>query len=252
MDFSLAYVKSKKQFVLKDFDPSSSTVRDRQMGWKEIADHPVQAIIFSDELSSDEEFMHEIRQEGRYVAVRSDTDIQVSFDQFQNLDHSQAQNLLRNIQGGEVLKSNLSLLEEFFDVLKHLKELYPDDRMSFFEELWFILKNNLGAKNLKLVYNDIFDKDKNTLVQVLVEGDRHPGSISGNKFAKTLMKEYRKHIGSCFEIIEYKEKQHQLSAVALIDKSPVVFMAQTLSVSRLQKALLKSLFHGLQSKISLH
>ena len=249
MDFSLAYVKSKKQFILKDFTSSASTVRDKQIEWKEIADHPVQAIIFSNELSSDEEFMHEIERERHYLAVRSNADLQISFEQFQNLEHPQAQNLLQLIQRGEVLKSNLSLLEEFFVVLKHLKELYPDDRMSFFEELWFILKNNLGAKNLKLVYNDIADKEKNTLIQVLVEGERHPHSVSGSKFAKTLMKEYQKHISSHFEIVEYEKEQYQLSAVAHIDKSPIIFMAQVFSVSRLQKALLKSLFHGLQRDI---
>ena len=247
MDFSLAYVKSKKQFILKNFAPSSTTGSDQWIEWKEVAHHPMQAIIFSDELSSDQEFMNEIQQESRYLAIRSNTDLNISFEQFQNLDHSRAQKLLQSIQGGQVLKSNLSLLEEFFDVLKNLKELYPDDRMSFFEELWFILKNNLGAKNLKLVYNDVPHKEKNTLVQVLVEGDRHPRSVSGDKFAKVLMKEYHKHVGPYFEIIEYQEDQHQLSAVASIDKSPVIFMAQVFSVSRLQKALLKSLFAGLQS-----
>ena len=252
MDFSLAYVPSKKQFVLKNFASSSSTSSDQWIDWKEVADHPVQAIIFSNELSSDQEFMNEIEQESRYLAIRSNADLQISFEQFQDLDRSRAQKLLQLIQGGQVLKSNLSLLEEFFDVLKHLKELYPDDRMSFFEELWFILKSNLGAKNLKIIYNDVPHKEKNTLVQVLVEGERHPRSVSGDKFAKILMKEYHKHVGPCFEIIEYKENQHQLSAVASIDKSPLVFMAQVFSISRLQKALLKSLFNGLQSNVSLH
>ena len=251
MDFSLAYVKSKKQFILRNFTSPPHPVKDKWLEWAEIGEHPVQAVIFSDELNSDREFMEEIRQESRYLAIRSDADLPISFEQFQSLDHSRAQKILRQIQGGQVLKSNLSLLEEFFDVLKHLKELYPDDRMSFFEELWFILKNNLGAKDLKLVYNDIPGKEKNSLVQVLVEGERHPRSVSGEKFAKILMKEYRKHTGPHFEIIEYKEDLHQLSAVASIDKSPLILMAQVFSVSRLQRVLLKSLFNGLQNNVSL-
>ena len=251
MDFSLAYVKSKKQFILKNFTPSSPAIDDKWIDWKEISDHPVQAVIFSDELGSDQEFMNEVHRESRYLAMRSNADLRISFEEFQALDYSHAQKLLRQIQGGQVLKSNLSLLEEFFDILKHLKELYPDDRMSFFEELWFIVKNNLGAKDLKFIYNDVPDKEKSTLVQILVEGDRHPRSVSGERYPQTIMKEYRKHVGPHFEIIEYNEEQHQLSAIATINKSPLVLMAHVLSVSRLQKALLKSLFNGLQTNVSL-
>ena len=248
MDFSLAYVKSKKQFALKSFTPSAPG-SEKWIEWREIADHPVQAVIFSDELKSDAEFMDEIRQESRYLAVRSDTELAVSFEQFQNLDHAQAQNILRRIQRGQTLKFNMALLEDFFDILKHLKELYPDDRISFFEELWFVLKNNLGAKDLRLIYNDVANKEKSALVQVMVEGERHPRSVSGEKFARILMKEYHKYFGPHFEIIEYNDEQHQLAATATIDESPLIIMAQVLSISPLQKALLKSLFNGLQSTI---
>ena len=247
MDFSLAYVKSKKQFALKNFTPSSIK-NEKWIDWKEIASHPIQAIIFSDELKSDQEFMDKIQQESHYLAVRSNTDLKLSFEQFQNLDHPRAQEILRQIQEGQVIKANLALLEELFDTLKHLKELYPDDRMSFFEELWFVLKKNLGAKDLRLVYNDIPEKEKNSLVQVQVEGSRHPSSTSGDKFAKILMKEYLKYLGPNFEIIEYNQEHHQLAAVASIDQSPLIIMAQVFFISPLQKALLKSLFNGLQKE----
>ena len=247
MDFSLAYVKSRKQFALKNFTPSS-TGDEKWLEWGEIAEHPIQAVIFSDELRSDREFMDEIRQEGHYMAIRSDADLKLSFEQFQNLDHPGAQEILERMQRERVLRSNLNLLEELFDTLKHLKELYPDDRMSFFEDLWFVLKNNLGAKDLRLIYNDVPDKEKNALVQVLVEGSRHPRSATGEKFAKVLMTEYRKHFGPHFEIIEYNDEHHQLAAVASIDKSPLIVIAQVFSISPLQKALLKSLFNGLQSE----
>ena len=245
MDFSLAFVKSKKQFALKNFTPSSAG-DEKWIEWREMADHPVQAVIFSDELKSDQEFMDEMRREGRYLAIQSSADLDLSFEQFQNLDHPNAHELLRQIQGGQVLKANLALLEDLFDTLKHLKELYPDDRMSFFEDLWFVLKNNLGAKDLKIIYNDVPDKENNSLVQILVEGNRHPGSTSGEKFAKILMAQYRKYFGPHFEIIEYSAEQYQLAAVASIDQSPLIIMAQVFSLSPLQKALLKSLFNGLQ------
>ena len=246
MDFSLAYVKSKKQFILKNFAPASPSTEDKWIEWGEIAEHPVQGIIFSDDLRTDQEFMSEIQEQGRHLAVRSDADLHLSFEQFQGLDHTRARTVLQQIQRGPILQSNLSLLEDLFDILKHLKELYPDDRMSFFEELWFLLKGNLGAKDLKIIYNDIPDKEKNTLIQVMVSGERHPGSVSGKRFPQTLMKEYRKHFGPCFEIIEYNEESHRMAAVASINKSPVIIMAEVLSISRLQRALLKALFNGLQ------
>ena len=249
MDFSLAYVKTRKQFALKNFTPSAPG-SEIWIKWEELPDHSVQALIFSEELKSDPEFMNEIQQEGRYLATKSDMELNISFEQFQDLDHASAREILRKIQRGQILKSNLALLEEFFETLKHLKELYPDDRMSFFEELWFVIKNNLGASDLKLIYNDVPNREKNTLVQVLVEGERHPRSISGEKFPRILMKEYRKYFGPHFEIVEYNDKEHQLAAIATIDQSPLIIMAQVLSITPLQKALLKSLFNGLQGTIS--
>ena len=37
------------------------------------------------------------------------------------------------------------------EVKAHLLGLWPNDRSGFFEELWFILKTNLGAPNMKLI-----------------------------------------------------------------------------------------------------
>lgn len=256
MDFALAYLKSKDKFLLKSFaaspDEQKSDLGDKLIDWADIGAHSVQGLIFDEELQSDRELMAELEEEGRYLTIRNSADLKLPLGKFVQLDYLNARDILGKIQSASSIHSNLSLLEELFDTLEHLKRLYPDNRSAFFEELWFILKSNLATKTLRLIYNDVVKvgpegEEKNKLIQVMVEGERRPESISGEKFARTLMAEYGKFFGSSnFEVVEYNSQAGQMSAVASIKSSPIILMAEVTSISRLQKATIKALFDGIQ------
>ena len=127
--------------------------------------------------------------------------------------------------------------------------LWPNDRSGFFEELWFILKTNLGASNLKLIYNDMIksknEHEKNKLVKVKVQGERYPELVSCDEMDERVLKSYEKDFGNIFDITDYNKEKGQLVICANIKKSPVLIMANIYQFTRLQKALLSSLFEGL-------
>ena len=148
-----------------------------------------------------------------------------------------------------ILQNNVSLIEEIFKVRNHLLNLWPNDRSGFFEELWFILKTNLGATNLKLIYNDMIkaktENEKNKLVKIKVVGDRFPGLSSVDEADELVLKSYEKDFGNNFEITDYNKEKGQLVICASIKKSPVLIMTNVYQLTRLQKAILSSLFEGL-------
>jgi hypothetical protein len=129
--------------------------------------------------------------------------------------------------------------------------LWPNDRSGFFEELWFILKSNLGATNLKLIYNDLIkaknENEKNKLVKVKIVGERFPEMTSVDEMDDMVLKNYEKDFGNIFEITDYNKEKGQLVICANIKKSPILIMTNVYQLTRLQKAILTSLFDGLNN-----
>ena len=148
-----------------------------------------------------------------------------------------------------ILQNNISLLEEIFKVRNHLLGLWPNDRSGFFEELWFILKSNLGASNLVLYYNDIIksknENEKNKLIKVKVKGDRYPDLATCDEMDEHVLKSYEKDFGNIFDITDYNKEKGHLVICATVKKSPILIMANVYQLSSLQKALISSLFEGL-------
>jgi hypothetical protein len=133
-----------------------------------------------------------------------------------------------------------------------MNKLYPNERTAFFEELWSLLKNNLGATDLKIIYNDIEmakkESEKNKLIRIKVEGKRNPNPVVGKEMEDKLMKHYENDFVQTFNVSEYNPHKGELVLTASINNSPVLVMARVNQLTRLQKALLNSLFEGLQSQ----
>lgn len=146
--------------------------------------------------------------------------------------------------------NNISLIDELFKTLEVLHKLWPNDRTAFFEQLWFIVKSNLAAKSLKLIYNDIIlgkaENEKNKLIQACVDGKRMPNPTQGGELEAKIMGHYEKSFNQHFQISEYDKENGRLVLLARIKGSPVIMMAEVTQFTQLQKAILNSLFEGLQ------
>lgn len=208
----------------------------------------IQGYIFAEELKSDD-FMSALESEIKFYPIRSNNEFGINVEQFEKLSYEEAKKIFDRMRDNWILQNNISLIEEIFKVRNHLLGLWPNDRSGFFEELWFLLKSNLGASNLKLIYNDMIksknENEKNKLVKVKVQGERYPELTSCDEMDEMVLKSYEKDFGNIFEITDYNKEKGQLVICGSIKKSPVLIMANIYQLTRLQKSLLSSLFEGL-------
>lgn len=247
MDFTLLYTKNLQQGVLRSFNPGQSST-SKVIDLAEAKQYPIQGLIFSEDLKSDD-FLAGLESEIKFYPIRSHSDVGLTLESFENLNYEGAKKVFDKMRENWILQNNISLIEEVFKVRNHLLGLWPNDRSGFFEELWFILKSNLGASNLKLIYNDMIksknENEKNKLVKVKVQGERYPELTSCDEMDEHVLKSYEKEFGNIFEITDYNKEKGQLVICGNIKKSPVLIMANVYQLTRLQKSLLYSLFEGL-------
>lgn len=247
MEFSLAYVKNSSQFILKTFGNSEEESKGKIMNLEELKEKEISGIVFDSELKECPETLAILQEHSKFLPIRS---AENTADEFDTMNEENASMLLSKVQHSWVLKNNLVLLENLVETHKHLKELWPNDRTSFFEELWFLIKNNIGATNLRIVFNDLQkakkEGERNKLIRVIVEGKRIPQPLPGGELADKLMENYEGAFTSTFEVVEYSQAQGELVFLSKINQSPVLFMASVPNLTALQKALLKALFDGLQ------
>ncbi|MFA6238364.1 MAG: hypothetical protein WC635_13610 [Bacteriovorax sp.] len=247
MDFTLLYTQNMQQAVVRTFkldENGSSKVIDLS----EAKQYPIQGYIFAED-QKNEDFLSGLENEIKFYPIRSNSEHGLSLETFEKLSYEEARKIFDKMRENWILQNNISLIEEIFKVRNHLLGLWPNDRSGFFEELWFILKSNLGASNLKLIYNDMVksknENEKNKLVKIKVQGDRYPELVSCDEMDEQVLKSYEKDFGNIFEITDYNKTKGQLVICGTIKKSPVLIMANVYQLTRLQKTLLSSLFEGL-------
>ncbi len=249
MEFTLAFTKNSEQVILRQFSDDGSG-SSKIMTIEDMKNEAVSALIY-DQANLEEDFISKIESELKFYPIRGNQDFKLSMESFEALNFDAAKAILDKIKDNWVLQNNLSLVEEIFKTRQHLLSLYPNDRSSFFEELWFILKSNLGANNLKLIYNDLIkaknENEKNKLVKVKVVGKRYPEPTSINESDEFVLKNYEKDFGNIFEITDFNKDKGQLVICASIKKSPILIMAEITTLTRLQKSILLSLFEGLNN-----
>jgi len=247
MDFTLLYTKNTQQGIVRTFklnENPKSQVIDLSLAKQ----HSIQGYIFADD-QKNEDFLIGLENEIKFYPIRSDVEFNLTSEAFDNLNYTEGRKIFDKMRENWILQNNISLIEEIFKVQIHLLSLWPNDRSGFFEELWFLLKSNLGATNLRLIYNDMVksknEHEKNKLVKVKVQGDRYPELVSCDEMDEHILKNYEKDFGNIFDITDYNKEKGQLVICASIKKSPVLIMANVYQLTRLQKALLSSIFEGL-------
>lgn len=246
MAFALAYLKSDSQFLYREFGAEQQA---QILDISELKEKSIQALLFNKEATSDE-FINFLSQETKFYPVRAGADFQVDSNRFEVMSNEEASRIFSTLHNFWVMGNNIALIEELFKTIDVLQKLWPNDRTAFFEQLWFIIRNNIGAKSLKLVYNDIIlakgENEKNKLIQAYIEGNRLPNPTQGGDFEAKLMGHYEKSFNQHFQISEYDKETGRLVLLARIKGSPVVIMAEVYQFTQLQKAILSSLFEGLQ------
>ena len=248
MSYELAFLKSDKRIVLKDFSGAENS--SRWMDLQEIQSHAPSALLYS-EWALSEEVKTFLSQEARYYPIRQASEFDINAENFEKLEEKQAREIFDKASSNWILQNNLQLLKEMFKVLKHLKNLWPNDRTTFFEELWFILKTNLNASEMKIIYNHLQkggEGEKDKLIRSKVEGIKNPEPQPGGEFEEKVLAHYEDEFKQNFSIAEYNPQRSELVLTAAVNKSPIVIMGRTPQITKLQENLLQAFFDGLQEE----
>lgn len=245
--FKLAMTRNEDQVVVLSCEEGKNP-SSKIMDHADIRSENLQGLVFLNSLKS-EDLINQLENETKFYPIRSSDDLKISIDAFEKLNLEEAKILFEKLQDPWVLQNNITAIEELFRAKNHLNNLWPNDRTGFFEEFWFFLRTQLGAKEISIIYNDMIkatkDGEKNRLIKVKVTGTRIPEPQNPSDGDELVYKNYEKEMTHVLEITEYNKEKGHLVLAGTLKKSPVLIMIQTYKLSRLQKAILSSLIDGL-------
>ncbi|MBF0363291.1 MAG: hypothetical protein HQK49_19875 [Oligoflexia bacterium] len=135
-------------------------------------------LLFNSELQS-EDVAHILEEESKYYPVWPGHHLGIKneddFDNFSKADKSESsENAILDLYSKWILCNNIKLLDNFFPIVENLRSLLENDRTNFFEELWQILKANLGTTYMRIVYHDLLAKDRDEKTN-----PNHPNNPTG-------------------------------------------------------------------------
>jgi hypothetical protein len=152
------------------------------------------------------------------------------------------------------MQNNLLLIEQIFNFRDHLFNLYLKDRNAFFEELWHLLKKNLAASELTILFHDVREpsedkkNERPVLVDTMITGKNKPNIKECDEKEKVVMKYFKDQIVDPFKFESFNEEKAELVYLCHINQSPIIVMAKTLQNSAILRSTLSSLFTALQSR----
>ncbi len=256
MIISLGFVRSAGQILIKELDWAQNKLDSKLIDVTDLPDQNIQGLYIEDN-EHYSSLAGILEKEKAFYPIMDAKDDQLTFGTFENLPAQQFKDLFAKITNRWVMGQNLQTVEQFNAHLSHFKGLWNKDRITFFEELWYWLKRNLGATDLTIIFNDVIkseEKDENNekrerpkLVQSLISGTKKANFHQGGAKEKELMSHYVEKFHDVFEVTEFNSTKGQFVATAQIERSPMIFMSRTTQLNQLQRSVLTGLFNGLQN-----
>ena len=246
MDFTIGFIKSENHILVQNFKGDSASSKTVEIS--EIKHMELNALLYDQHILN-EQTQSILIEQIKFYPIFEAKEFNLTKENFFNESKS---NLLKTI---EILyerwsiQNNIKTIRELFDVLEHLKDLWPNDRSTFFEELWFIIKSNISTIDLKIIFNNLeqdeTENSKPKLIHSTVDGINLPELKNASESDSLLMKNFSNDFNSFFEIKEFNVEKGELVATATIDQGPILVMAHVTGIGQLQKSILVSLFNGI-------
>lgn len=254
MDLSLAFVKNESQVLYQTFGEEGHS-KPQIMDIEDLESKPLHNILLPKSLlenaESSQVLKDKLERTNKYAPIKTIGDNGLTADSFDQLQREEATQITQSTYMTWSLRNNLHLVENIMAQVKHLKELWPNDRTAFFEELWHILRSNLGATQLTLAYNHLKkaekEGEKNQLIRVVIEGQSKPNPSENKELGEALFKNYEGKFSRAFEVYSYNQESGEAVILAKINESPVIVMARVFEMTALQRATFNALFEGLQN-----
>ncbi|MGE3609832.1 MAG: hypothetical protein AB7I27_09635 [Bacteriovoracaceae bacterium] len=255
MIISLGFVRSASQILVRELDWSQNSIQSRLIDVTDLPDQNLQA-LFIEESEHFNSLVGLLEKEKAFYPIWDAKDENLTFNAFETLPAQQFKDLYSKVLNRWVMHQNFNSLENIYSITNHFRDLWKKDRISFFEELWYWMKRNLGSVDLTILFNDVIkteEKDENNekkerpkLVQSLISGMKKGNFQQGSQKEKELMQNYLDKFHDVFEITEFNPQKGHFVATAQVERSPMIFMARSTQLNQLQRTLLAALFNGLQ------
>lgn len=254
MGIKIGFVKSINQVVLKDIDKANKTTNSMICDIVELKDKDLGLLLF-DEKDELDDLQSLFEDEGKYYPVAPANSLGLEKEVFEDLGADELLDVYTRVNARWILNNNIKTIEQIYSLITYLKDMWINDRNSFFEELWFILKTNLATHELTIIFNDVKEpsdkqKDKGEkpkLCHSFVAGAKSPQIFDGTAKEEKIMADYDKDFNDIFSITEFDSNNGHLIATSKIDLSPILIMAKLNTFNQLQQSILIALFSGLQS-----
>lgn len=256
MIISLGFVRSSSQVLIKELDWQQNSLESKIIDVTDLPDQNLQALFIHD----NEHFSSLVgllEKEKAHYPILDAQDENISLSSFETMPAQQCKDLYLKISNRWTMHQNFNSIENLYKLTNHFRDLWKKDRLSFFEELWYWMKRNIGATDLTILFNDIIateEKDENNekkerpkLTQALLSGSKKANFQQGSAKEKELMQNYLEKFHDVFEVTEFNSVKGQFVATTQIERSPIIFMARTAQLNQLQRTLLAGIFNGLQN-----
>jgi hypothetical protein len=255
MIISLGFIRSSSQVVIKELNWSQNSIESKIIDVTDLPEENLQSLFIEDN-EHYSSLISILEKEKSYYPILDAKDENLTLSAFEDMPVQQFKDLYLKVINRWTLYQNFTSVENIWKITNHFRELWKKDRLSFFEELWYWMKRNLGASDFSIIFNDIIsleEKDDNNekkerpkLTQALLSGTKKAHFVSGATKEKELMQNYIDKFHDVFEVTEFNPTKGQFVATAQIERSPIIFMARTAQLNQLQRTLMASLFNGLQ------
>lgn len=255
MGIKIGYIKSTSQVIIKDLDTSNKTAESIIFDTVDLKEQDL-SLLFFDQDDDLTELQSTFEQEGKFYPVSAGNSLGIEKEIFDDLNYDELIDVYARVNARWILNNNIRTIEQIYSLITYLKDLWVNDRNSFFEEFWFILKTNLATHDLTMIFNDLKEPtekqkekgDKATLCNSFISGKKSPQLFDGTAKETKIMSDYEKDFDDIFTITEFDSSKGHLVATAKIDLSPILIMAKLNTFNQLQQSILIALFSGLQSE----
>lgn len=256
MIISIGFVRSASQVLIKELDWTQNSLDSRLIDVTDLPDFNLQA-LFIDDNEHFNSMVGLLEKEKAFYPILDAKDESLEYTAFENLPAQAFKDLYLKVLNRWTMHQNFNSLENIWSITNHFRDLWKKDRLSYFEEMFYWIKRNIGAVDLTIIFNDVIkseEKDENNekkerpkLVQSLLSGTKKGNFHQGGTKEKELMQSYLDKFHDVFEITEFQATKGQFVATAQIERSPMIFMARVPQLNQLQRSLLAALFNGLQT-----
>lgn len=252
MDLNIGFVKSESQFHMLKLDTDAQEVSSNILDTIQIKETDLNLLFYSEGQELDG-LNSTFNEENKFYPVFNADSLGIKLDEFENFQANDLLNLYSKATTRWILNNNIQTIEQLYSLVTYLKDLWQNDRNNFFEELWYILKTNLGTTELSLIFHDLIEgneekNEKAALKYSVCRGKKSPEIFDAKESENKIMEEYKNEFSEQFQVTEYNSNKGQFVATIRIGLSPILIMAKVPQLNQLQQSILIGLFTGLTNK----